>query len=62
MYEKHNPNNLLVKGYRFIEWKKEDEEKSKSQQKKLLLKEQNYEDKKQMTILMNLFIFQICHH
>ena len=39
MYEKHNLNNLLAKGYRFIEWKKEDEEKSKSQQKKLLLKE-----------------------
>ena len=31
MGEKHDPNNLLIKGYRFIESKKEDEEKTKSQ-------------------------------
>ena len=31
MGEKYNPNNLLIKGQRFIESKKEDEEKSKSQ-------------------------------
>ena len=31
MGETYNLNNLLIKGFRFIEWKKEDEEKSKSQ-------------------------------
>ena len=31
MGEKYNPNNLLLKGQRFIGSKKEDEEKSKSQ-------------------------------
>ena len=31
MGKKYNPSNLLIKGYRFIESKKEDKEKSKSQ-------------------------------
>ena len=31
MGEKYNPSNLLIKGHRFIESKKEDKEKSKSQ-------------------------------
>ena len=31
MVEAYNLNNLLIKGCRFTEWKKEDEEKSKSQ-------------------------------
>ena len=31
MGEAYNLNNLLIKGCRFIEWKKEDAEKSKSQ-------------------------------
>ena len=30
MGEKYNPNDLLIKGYRFIESEKEDEEKGKS--------------------------------
>ena len=39
MGEKYNPNNLLIKGYRFTESKKEGEKKVNHSQKKLLLKE-----------------------
>ena len=39
MDKKYDTKNLLIKGQRFIESKKEDEEKSKSQPEKLLLKE-----------------------
>ena len=38
MSEKYNPNNLLIKGYTFIESKKEDEEKSKSQPEETIAK------------------------
>ena len=39
MGEKHNPNNLLIKGYRFLESRKKDN--VSHSQKKLLLKERN---------------------
>ena len=39
MDKNYDTKNLLIKGQRFIESKKEDEEKSKSQPEKLLLKE-----------------------
>ena len=63
--EKYNPNNLLIKGYRFIESKKEDEEKYKSQpeetiaEREKLRRQQTYDKE---LLLMNLLIFQICHH
>ena len=38
MSEKYNPNNLLIKGYTFIESKKEDKEKSKSQPEETIAK------------------------
>ena len=39
MDEKYEPSNLLIKGYKFNDQKKEDEEKSNHTWKKLLLKE-----------------------
>ena len=51
MGEKYNPNNLLIKGQRFIKSKKEDEEKSKSQPEETItervkLKKVNHSQKK----------------
>ena len=50
MGEKYNPNNLFIKGYRYIESKKEDEEKSKLQPEvttagRLKLRRQNADNK-----------------
>ena len=39
MGEKYNPSNLLFKGQKFIELKKQDDKKVNHNQKKLLLKE-----------------------
>ena len=70
MGEKYNPKNLLLKGQRFIESKKE--EKSKSQPEETTARRVKLKDKKHMIktyltchclllimILMNLLI---CHH
>ena len=50
MVKKYNPNNLFIKGYRYIESKKEDEEKSKwppeeTIAERLKLRIQNADDK-----------------
>ena len=48
MGEKYDPSNLLIKGDRFTEWKKEDKEKSKSQPEETIAKRVKLKSKRHM--------------
>ena len=71
--EKYNPKNLLLKGQKFTESKKE--EKSKSQPQETIVERVKLRERKEMIktyltrhrlllmmIMINLLIFQIGHH